>query len=599
MVGEDVGNSGGDSVVLDLLAENALTVRKLKGRPVNVENGDMNPSGSSGDVCRTYKRRKRTKVVEEGKVPACHNTYKSMNEPLDTALNKSSCTQDSVAHLRPHGLLNDFSYQPVRNWKGAVLKQMFQSLESDGGLKECIQEALASHSEASCAVETKESGKCCDYGNRHSLPSKFVSQNGAKAVSNGSVDEPKRYTVTEICQQMFLDVVKSEKFAQLCDVLFKNFEGMKVDKFFDVSHIHSRMKDGSYEGSSLLFQTDIQQMWTKLHEVGSEMISLSRSLSDISRASFQAQVSCSMRGITEDGKDELVAKMEQAEISGVNKRCACQCCGEKADGRDSLACDSCEEIYHVCCVEPTVKEIPLKSWYCAKCTAKGIESPHDNCVVCERLSASRSVIIEDGVEESTTEDMLLELEESLNGLVDDELKLCKGVEDLPCCNICRAEVGSNGNYKICGHSFCPHKFYHERCLTRKQLDTYGSCWYCPSCLCRACLKDCDDDKIVLCDGCDHAYHIFCMQPPRTSIPRGKWFCRKCDMQIQRIRKAKRTYETKQNELKKRTEQCGRLGVPKGKDEEALNKSGGVEMLLNAAKTLNYQEDLAAFGSKDQ
>lgn len=79
----------------------------------------------------------------------------SMNEPLDTALNKSSCTQDSVAHLRPHGLLNDFSYQPVRNWKGAVLKQMFQSLESDGGLKECIQEALASHSEAGCAVETK------------------------------------------------------------------------------------------------------------------------------------------------------------------------------------------------------------------------------------------------------------------------------------------------------------------------------------------------------------------------------------------------------------------------------------------------------------
>lgn len=71
------------------------------------------------------------------------------------------------------------------------------------------------------------------------------------------------------------------------------------------------------------------------------------------------------------------------------------------------------------------------------------------------------------------------------------------------------------------------------------------------------------------------------------------------MQIQRIRKAKRTYETRQNELKKRTEQCGRLGVPKGKDEEALNKSGGVEMLLNAAKTLNYQEDLASFGSKDQ
>lgn len=78
-----------------------------------------------------------------------------MNGPLDTALNKSSCTQASVAHMEPQGLLNDSSDLLVRNWKGAALKQMLQSLESDGGLKGCIQEALTSHSEASCAVEAK------------------------------------------------------------------------------------------------------------------------------------------------------------------------------------------------------------------------------------------------------------------------------------------------------------------------------------------------------------------------------------------------------------------------------------------------------------
>ncbi|XP_060198358.1 uncharacterized protein LOC132627185 isoform X1 [Lycium barbarum] len=58
---------------------------------------------------------------------------------------------------------------------------------------------------------------------------------------------------------MFLDIVKSEKFGQLCHVLFENFEGMKADKVFDISLVHSRMKDGSYEGSSLLFHSDIQQ----------------------------------------------------------------------------------------------------------------------------------------------------------------------------------------------------------------------------------------------------------------------------------------------------------------------------------------------------
>ncbi|PHT83822.1 hypothetical protein T459_12265 [Capsicum annuum] len=605
MVDEDKGNSDGDNFTLGLLAENGQTVKELKGHPVIVENGDTNLAESSGVVCRTYKRRKRMKVVQDGVVlgiSAGQRMNQSMNEPLDTSLNKSSGMPASVAHMKPHGLLNDSSSWPVKDWKGAALKQMFQSLESDGGLKGCIQEALASHSKASCAGEAKESGKSCEDGNGGSLPSKSVFQgiqNGTEPVPYGSVDEPKSHTVTELCQLTFLDIVKSEKFAQLCHVLFENFEGIKADKFFDINLIHSRMKDGSYEGSSLLFHSDIQQMWTKLHEAGSEMIALSRSLSEISRACFRAQVSVSVQENTEDAKDEAIAKMEQAETYGVNKKYACQCCGEKADGRDSLACDSCEEIYHVSCVEPTVEEIPPRSWYCAKCTAKGIELPHDNCVLCERISAFRSVIIEDEAEDLTSEDMLLELEARTNALQDDELKLGEGVKDLPCCNICRIEVRSNENLKICGHAFCPHKFYHEKCLTRKQLDTYGSCWYCPSCLCRACLKDCDDDKIVLCDGCDHAYHIFCMQPPQTSIPSGQWFCRKCDAQIQHIRKTKRKFETLQNEAKKRKKQCGGLGVRKGKDEEALNKSGGVEMLLDAAKTLNSQEDLAALGSKDQ
>ncbi|XP_031253377.1 bromodomain adjacent to zinc finger domain protein 1A-like [Pistacia vera] len=58
-------------------------------------------------------------------------------------------------------------------------------------------------------------------------------------------------------------------------------------------------------------------------------------------------------------------------------------CEEKADGKDCLVCDS---MYHVSCVEPAVKEIPPKSWYCVSCAAKGIGLPHENCLVCERLN---------------------------------------------------------------------------------------------------------------------------------------------------------------------------------------------------------------------
>lgn len=145
-------------------------------------------------------------------------------------------------------------------------------------------------------------------------------------------------------------------------------------------------------------------------------------------------------------------------------------------------------------------------------------------------------------------------------------------------------------------SICPHKFYHARCLTSKQLDSFGSRWYCPSCLCRVCLADRDDEKIVLCDSCDQANHTYCMQPPRTMVPRGKWFCKKCDAEIRRIRKAKRTYENLQNKFRKRSGEGNAshrdLMTEKGKKDEALEKSGGVDMLLNAARTLNYEENLA-------
>lgn len=248
-------------------------------------------------------------------------------------------------------------------------------------------------------------------------------------------------------------------------------------------------------------------------------------------------------------------------------------------------------MYHVSCIQPAVKEIPPRSWYCANCTAKGIESPHDNCVVCERLNAPRAPMdVHD--DELMKLEKLIELEESSNGLVDDEVQL---FDEEPVCNVCKTEVKSGDKFQICGHKFCPHKFYHERCLSRKELNSYGPRWYCPSCLCRSCLTDRDDTQIVLCDGCDRAFHIYCLRPPRTSIPKGKWFCGKCEAGIKRIRKVKRSYEKFENKLRERAQACTGLDERKSKDEDALDKSGGVDMLLNAAKTLNYEENLAVMG----
>lgn len=281
-------------------------------------------------------------------------------------------------------------------------------------------------------------------------------------------------------------------------------------------------------------------------------------------------------------------KPEQTEACGANKECPCRRCGETSNGRDCLVCDSCEEMYHVSCIEPAVEEIPLKSWYCAKCTANGIESPHDDCVVCEKLNASRN---RDN-----------EIEENSHGFSKHRVPLLKDGETDQRCNVCRNEVDNSDRFKVCGHQFCPHKYYHVKCLTNKQIVAYGPRWYCPSCLCRGCLTDRDDENIVMCDGCDHAYHIYCMQPPRSSIPRGKWFCRKCEVGIQRIRKVKKAYENRQSKLKKRGGDGegafeNHLQIDRKGSEGLVNNSGGVDMLLTAAKTLNFEEKMAGVKTK--
>ncbi|KIK29056.1 hypothetical protein PISMIDRAFT_516418 [Pisolithus microcarpus 441] len=45
--------------------------------------------------------------------------------------------------------------------------------------------------------------------------------------------------------------------------------------------------------------------------------------------------------------------------------------------------------------------------------------------------------------------------------------------------------------------------------------------------CEICQKKNYEDQMLLCDGCDCGFHMFCLDPPLTSIPRGKWFCHTC------------------------------------------------------------------------
>ena len=45
--------------------------------------------------------------------------------------------------------------------------------------------------------------------------------------------------------------------------------------------------------------------------------------------------------------------------------------------------------------------------------------------------------------------------------------------------------------------------------------------------CRICRRKGGDEYMLLCDGCDHGYHTYCLKPPLQLVPEGDWFCRDC------------------------------------------------------------------------
>ncbi|XP_059981810.1 lysine-specific demethylase 5B isoform X2 [Lagenorhynchus albirostris] len=50
-------------------------------------------------------------------------------------------------------------------------------------------------------------------------------------------------------------------------------------------------------------------------------------------------------------------------------------------------------------------------------------------------------------------------------------------------------------------------------------------------VCLLCGSGNDEDRLLLCDGCDDSYHTFCLIPPLHDVPKGDWRCPKCLAQM--------------------------------------------------------------------
>ncbi|KAH7685324.1 Histone-lysine N-methyltransferase protein [Dioscorea alata] len=528
------------------------------------------------------------------------------------------------------------SYKVNRHWRN-ILETMLHYQDGSGGgvIWNCIRDALASTSFPSNrnfkmngvtddTTQRKDESEGC-FAVQGQCQRLEKSGDVLSQVSETSIHCLHTHNRTLKCANVFREILLSEKFALLCDLLQGNFHDVKLNGVFDLSMINSRMGSGYYEQFPELFDQDIQLVWRKLQKIGDNMVSLASSLSGISRTLYKKQVGEGLACENAEQKFEVSkqvaqrnntidshciasefpcelyhsAKPDQTKTSSVVRASTSEHCGDEADGKQCMTFDGCEPISHFIHGELATDAVPIRSWDCASCstnrcftcertqTRTGEDKLHGECEVCKRLEVPGSLedLIDNGRETAEFDESR---ESSISRLEPAEQQQVPMVAISSLCKLCGTYEDDDRRFLVCGNPLCPYKYYHISCLKSNRVTIHkqsSRCWYCPSCLCRVCLSDKDDDMLVMCDGCDEAYHTYCMRPPCTAIPSGKWYC--VDCHVVRTRQGMRRYE------RRILQQHGNSDVWKA---TGANKS--VDMLLRAAEKLSSEESLAA-GKKDK
>nr|CAB3473307.1 unnamed protein product [Digitaria exilis] len=390
---------------------------------------------------------------------------------------------------------------------------------------------------------------------------------------------------------------------------------------------------GRGQGQRLQWQSQ-HELWEDLKMAGQDIIHLANNLSSLTEESYKKLVGRDRE--SSDGEpngavmtssepqnlvqsDGLVPSASQAfnhlaqpgpsGLSDVRNTCN-QCCKEARDG-SILKCSRCMLSWHISCIEPPDPSISTESWCCKSCSTTCIEPVegemvlanyypdclHGDCVICDRLEVCRSPECEDAPHDNSRAMVI----SSVNSVEDPELA---EIDTGGSCKICGDPEEDDKRFLICGHSHCLYKYYHIRCLKSKQIagdvQQGKPCWYCPSCLCRVCLSDKDDHLTILCDSCDEAYHLYCITPRRTSIPKGRWYCSSC--RAEKAKEGMKKYERRTLKLLQKNNAEAKEGMKQyerrilklhQKDNAGQQSTSheGLDLLLSAMEQLSADEQL--------
>jgi len=72
--------------------------------------------------------------------------------------------------------------------------------------------------------------------------------------------------------------------------------------------------------------------------------------------------------------------------------------------------------------------------------------------------------------------------------------------------------------------------------------------------CEICQKSKDEEKMLLCDYCDLAFHMYCLKPPITTIPEDDWYCDDCKTTLAQKQRKEKAKQERAELKRKQTEE---------------------------------------------
>lgn len=230
-----------------------------------------------------------------------------------------------------------------------------------------------------------------------------------------------------------------------------------------------------------------------------------------------------------EGNTRLPSESEAAEMN----TSGCSVCG--GDKGTQVHCTKCTRSYHMECVRPRPSrpgKEPKASYVCNYCivdkkTGDVKEAAQRSLRLQRRLTAGLSVGDEKNLEKVEKKDETVvtktgkryAVRKTAKGQIV-EVARCDTIEQALHALMTEGTSSAVARGKI--DSEAPEGSLCTACFDDEAVQT------CVFCGCRKCFGKHDSANILVCDGCDEEWHLYCLTPPLLSVPTtSQWHCSKC------------------------------------------------------------------------